>query len=132
MKIYLATAGEYSDYRVCHAFARREDAESYKLGDDVKEMEVHDGPVEVRAWHTLIWTPARGDREAEWPATANPSKFSSLKDFDGDPRNVVHAWYGPPQRTGDVLHVEGWDLARVRKVYSEQRAQFLARKEGVS
>lgn len=35
MKVYLATAGEYSDYRVKHAFARREDAESYRLGDDV-------------------------------------------------------------------------------------------------
>ena len=55
MKVYLATAGEYSDYRVCHAFARREDAESYKLGDDVKELEVHDGPVEVRYWYDLDW-----------------------------------------------------------------------------
>ena len=29
MKIYLAMSGEYSDYRVRHAFARREDAEAY-------------------------------------------------------------------------------------------------------
>src|ERR1035441_2640518 len=55
MIIYLATSGEYIDYQVCHAFAKREDAESYKLGDDVKEMEVRDGPVEVRTWHTLNW-----------------------------------------------------------------------------
>jgi hypothetical protein len=132
MIIYLATSGEYSDYQVCHAFAKREDAESYKLGDDVKEMEVRDGPVEVRTWHLLLWSPDRGDREADSLAMANPYEGSSPKDFDGKPRNVTHAWYGPPQRTGPVLYVEGWDPDLVRKVHSEQRAQFLARKEGVS
>ncbi len=53
MKVYLATSGEYSDYRVCHAFAREEDAASYALGDAVLELEVRDGPVEVRPEHTL-------------------------------------------------------------------------------
>jgi hypothetical protein len=128
MIVYLATSGEYSDYRVQHVFAKRGDAEAYALGDDVKELEVRDGPVEVRTWHMLMWHAERPDREADNLATANPAQFSSLKDFDGDPRNVTHAWYGPPERTGPVLHVEGWDLRRIRKVYSEQRAQFLARK----
>ena len=55
MKVYLATAGEYSDYRVRHAFTREEDAEAYPLGDDVLELEVHDGPVEVRTGTCWTW-----------------------------------------------------------------------------
>jgi hypothetical protein len=132
MIVYLATSGEYSDYQIAHVFARQEDAEAYQGADRVEEYEVRDGPVEMRAWHLLLWSPDRGDREADSLAMANPHEGSSLKDFDGKPRNVTHAWYGPPQRTGPVLYVEGWDLDRVRKVYSEQRAQYLARKEGVS
>lgn len=32
-KVYLATAGEYSSFRVLHAFASEEDAETYKLAE---------------------------------------------------------------------------------------------------
>src|ERR1035441_4322522 len=85
--IYLATSGEYSDYQVCHAFAKREDAESYKLGDDVKEMEVRDGPVEVRTWHTLNWRADWPEREAEAGFVAgNPHPWTERRDFDGDER----------------------------------------------
>jgi hypothetical protein len=126
VKVYVATSGEYSDYQVVHVFARQEDADAYQGADHVEEYEVRDGPVEMRAWHTLIWSPDIGDREATSLALANPHESSSPKDFDGKPRNVTHAWYGPPQRTGPILYVEGWDLQRVRKVYSEQRAQHLA------
>jgi hypothetical protein len=38
--IYLATAGEYSDYRVVGAFVHREHAEAYGRGDDVSEIEL--------------------------------------------------------------------------------------------
>jgi hypothetical protein len=31
----------------------------------------------------------------------------------------------------DHLRVDGWDPGRVRKMYSEQRAQYLARQEGI-
>ena len=122
MIIYLATSGEYSDYQVCHAFAKREDAESYKLGDDVKEMEVRDGPVEVRTWHTLNWRADWPEREAEAGFVAgNPHPWTERRDFDGDERRVEHTWSG-----GVHLNVQGWDPDLVRKVYSEQRAQFLA------
>ncbi len=132
MKVYLATSGEYSDYQIAHVFARKEDAEAYQGATRVEEFEVRDGPVEMRPWHTLIWSPDIGNREGDGLALANPHESSWPKDFDGKPRNVTHAWYGPPQRTGPILYVEGWDLDRARKVYSEQRAQFLAREEGVS
>lgn len=129
--VYLATAGEYSDFRVVHAFARREDAESYKLGDEVMELEVREGPVEVRYWHELRWEPHLGDRAAQWPAAANPRVDPELRDFDGNEKHVEHRWPGTaPRRT--LLIVGGWDLALVKKVYGEQRAQYLARKEGIS
>ena len=72
MKVYLATSGEYSDYGVCHAFSRREDAEAYPLGDDVLELEVHDGPVEVRFWYEMSWVPRWPDRESDGLTAANP------------------------------------------------------------
>ncbi|MGH3203511.1 MAG: hypothetical protein ACRDP5_15870 [Streptosporangiaceae bacterium] len=128
MKIYIATRGEYSDYRVCHAFARREDAESYQVGEDVLEMDLHDGPVEVRYWYDLDWRadlPARREIKG-LGRVPNPYTSSELRDFDGDGRHVEHTW------TGRYLNVQGWDRQLVRKVYSEQRAQYVARQEGIS
>lgn len=122
--VYLATAGEYSDYRVKHAFARREDAESYALGDGVLELEVRGGPVEVRYWHDLDWDARKPDQDGSW---GNPGIDRELRDFDGNAKHVEHTWSG-----GAWLNVQGWDLALVKKVYSEQRAQYLARKEGIS
>jgi hypothetical protein len=130
--IYLATAGEYSDFRVCHAFSSREDAESYKLGDDVKEMEVHDGPVEVRRWYRLCWFADQPDRRSgDGLISSNPVIHDDeRRDFDGDPRHAEHQWDDSLGR--NILTVEGWDRALVKKVYGEQRAQYLARQEGVS
>jgi hypothetical protein len=122
VKVYLATSGEYSDYRVQHVFTRREDAESYALGDDVMECEVHDGPVEVRDWHEIRWYPAMADQEGDSYRIANPREYQDLRDFDGRPDHVQHRW----NLNGTMLLVEGWDLQRVRKTYSEQRAQRLA------
>lgn len=127
MKVYLATAGEYSDFRVQHAFARRQDAEAYKLGDDVMELEVRDGPVEVRYWHDLDWWADQPDEMAvSGYKVANPCTSSELRDFDGSEKRAQHAW------SGVNLNVQGWDLDLVKKVYSEQRAQYLARKEGIA
>ncbi len=126
-KVYLATSGEYSDYRVRHVFTRREDAEAYRLADEVEERELHDGPVEVRAWHTLTWRPKFPDRPAEFPQVANPFESKELRDFDGQPGLVEHEW-----TQGPVLNVRGWDLRRVRKVYSEQRARYLAEAQDVT
>lgn len=125
-KVYLATSGEYSDYTVQHAFARREDAESYALGDDVMELEVHDGPVEVRAWHRITWNATLPDHPGSTTHNGNPHAESDRRDFDGRPRRAEHAWI-TSDRFGPRLVVQGWDLERVRKVYSEQRAQHLAR-----
>ena len=126
MKVYVATSGEYSDFRIEHVFARQEDAESSAGADSVTEFEVREEPVEMRSWHTLTWNPGLGDCERTSFALENPYEQSWLKDFDGRPEYAVHHWAGPPERTGPVLQIEGWDPRRVRKVYSEQRARYLA------
>lgn len=123
-KVYLATHGDYDDYRVCHVFARREDAESYPLGDDVEEFEVHAGPVEVRRWYRIVWHADWADRDADGVAAANPDTGSDLRDFDGDEAHVEHRWYQ------SVLNVGGWDLPLVKQVYDEQRAQRPAGEPG--
>lgn len=129
VKVYVATSGEYSDYRIEHVFARQQDAEAYQGADRVDEYEVRDGPVEMRPWHTITWNPDLGDREHDSMRLANPLESAWPKDFDGRPEYAAHHWAGPPERTGPVLYVEGWDLQRVRKVYSEQRAQHIARQD---
>lgn len=126
--VYLATRGAYSDYRVCHAFARREDAESYALGDEVLEKVLRAGPVEVRTWWELDYHADWGDRQSfAGVQAANPYVYDEQRDFDGDERHCVHEW-----RYGHVLNVQGWDKQLVMKVFSEQKAQYLARREGVA
>jgi hypothetical protein len=126
VKVWLATSGEYSDYTVCHVFARQEDAEAYEGAGRVEEFELREGPVEMRPWHTLLWRADDPDHEKDSLRLANPYGSSWPKDFDGRPEYAAHRWDGPPERTGPILTVEGWDLQRVMKVYSEQRAQYLA------
>lgn len=131
MKVYVATAGEYSDFQVVGVFTRQEDAWAYELGDGVEEYELHDGPVEVRSWHHLVWSPNVPDRDrgGDYAEMANPHAWSELREFDGHPNRAEHRWDSRWYRDAEypILLVEGWDLERVRKVYSEQRAQHLAR-----
>jgi hypothetical protein len=129
VKVYIATSGEYSDYTICHVFARQEDAEAYEGASRVEEFEVRDGPVEMRPWHTLMWRANHPDGERDSSHLAHPYESSWPQDFDGRPDHVAHYWAGPPERTGPILTVQGWDLTRVRKVYSEQRAQYIARQD---
>lgn len=127
MKVWLATSGEYSDFNVVHAFAREEDARAYELGDDVMEFELHDGPIEVRTWYSLVWDADRPDRPGDGMRLPNPDTSTARRDFDGHPRRAEHRW--GDNRYGRRLLVEGWDLERVHKVYSEQRAQYIARQD---
>ncbi len=127
MKVYLATSGEYSDYRVRQVFARREDAEAYGLGEDVEEFELREGPVETRLEYHLYWSSWIPDREATLTAMANPWTGSDRLDFDDRPDRVDHRW--TEGRYGRQLDIRGWDMDRIRKVYSEQRAQHIARQD---
>jgi hypothetical protein len=130
VKVYLSTRGEYSDYRVCHAFARREDAEADPLGDDVLELELLDGPADVRPWYMLSWNTRMRDAAGRY---RNPHVWSENRDYDGSEAPIRHHWSGQyPDGTPMYLNVQGWDRDLVMKVYGEQRGQYLARKEGVS
>lgn len=120
MKVYVATSGSYSDYRIEAVFAREEDARDFELGEHFEEYEVHEGPLEVRDWWTLRWFP-RAD------SSRDPIPYSSPRAFDGHPNYACHEWNkdaGHP-----MLVVSGWDRDRVMKVFSEQRAQWIARKD---
>jgi hypothetical protein len=124
MKVYLATKGDYDDFQVKRVFARKEDAQTYELADDWEEFEVDEGPVEVRDWHVLVWHTLRPDCVGDLIKTSpNPQIYSRRKDFDGQPDRLEQS------ADFDELVVAGWDLERVQKVYSEQRAQYIARKD---
>jgi hypothetical protein len=135
VKVYLATSGEYSDYCVRKVFLREEDADAYPLADCTEEFELHEGPVDVRSWITLTWRPERADATERQLAAAdqNPAVTGEPRDFDGNERNCSHswgtAWHSASRTRVPILDVQGWDLDRVRKVYSEQRAQFIANRD---
>lgn len=124
MKVYVATSGEYSDFRIKHVFAKREDAEAYRGADDVIEYDLMEEPVEQRYWYTVLWTATTPDREGDGLYLSNPFERGEPRDYvGGEPAS--HHWTVRQHET--VLIVQGWDLERVHKVYSEQRAQYLAR-----
>lgn len=127
-KVYLATAGEYSDYRVLKAFTNSDDAWAYPLGEEVIELELHDGPIEVRMWSELWWWPHEPDSPDSSFQHGNPHESHTQKDFDGRPKWVERRWTRN-NRGQSLLVVEGWEAQAVRKVYSEQRAQHIAKQD---
>ncbi len=129
MKVYLATSGEYSTYRVERVFARKEDAEAYELASDVEEFELAEGPAEVRQWHSIQWDTWIPDRGASDSHAENPNWYSEKRGYDDQPENVMHSWRDHEPRGCRTLYVGGWDLDLVRKVYSEQRAQHIAKRD---
>lgn len=125
MKVYVRTSGEYSDYHIIRIFKNQADAEAYELGDDIEEWELTENPVEVRTWHVLTWSPNRA--EAETGEDRNPWWRSDQREFDGNERSCSHRWDQVPNAPRfTALIVQGWDPVRIRKVYSEQRAQYTA------
>ena len=108
--IYLATSGEYDDYWIVAAFTRREDAEAFELSDNVDEVELHDGPLEVRTWYQLRWYQNRPPEEASPGRAPNPyPQEYDRRAWDGDPGRVEVFSPVPSQ-----IEVQGWDMALVR------------------
>jgi hypothetical protein len=100
---------------------------SYALGDDVMELELHDGPIEVWSWYSLVWDADQPDRPGDGMRLPNPDTKTERRDFDGRPKHAEHRW--DETQYGRRLVVQGWELRRIQKVYSEQRAQYIARKD---
>lgn len=105
MKVYVATSGEYSDFRICRVFARREDAENYRIADDVQEWEVEEHPVAIGTHYTLWWDPHRPDTESQDGFHANPWIFTDLGELPAM-RTVEHLWPTQPLPGGG-----GWSSA---------------------
>ena len=121
VKVYAAT----SAHRVHHIFADLKDAEAYEGADEVIEWDVLDHPVERRPWYEIIWSPKIEDRE-QIPGfrMANPHEACWQRDYtESDTGYVSLHWASRGHEV--VLCVQGWELDRVRKVYAEQRAQYL-------
>jgi hypothetical protein len=142
MKIYLATSGCYSDYSVHQAFKNEEDAEAYIDGmydGHVEEYELWDDPVKKRKHWYLEWQSFK---------RVFSRVNGGLETRDVEPEPLISSWtedavgvlklrvvwetmeFGG--RTLDRLTVHGPSEEAVLKVFSEQRAQYLARKEGIS
>ena len=126
-KVYIATSGEYSDFRVEAVFANEADAEAYELGGSVEEYELHDGPKEVRTWYRLQWSTYLPDRPETSSHLSNPHISTDREPYDGNPRHCTHKFYDDwGHRESRRLVVQGWDLDRVKKVYGKQRAKWLS------
>jgi hypothetical protein len=130
MKVYMVTSGSYSDYRVHHLFLKEDDAKGYIATKDrgyeydYTEMDVHKGPVKRQ----VQWT-------ARWYPTFNISRTLVDDEIVEDTEIVLrHKWDHWENGEGEqnILIVYGPTKEAVLKVYSEQRAIYLARKEGIS
>lgn len=120
MKVYLATAGEYADYRVLRVFADKEDAEAYTLADRVEDFEVHMGPISTHTKYYLEWYSGESDSDE------NPFLSQHQEEYNGS--LTQYAWRNYGHRSAPTLNVEGWTSEDVHRVYKAQRAKFLAAK----
>lgn len=132
MKVYLATSGDHGDYSILRVFRNREDAEAYELADDIDEREVEEGPVDVRRWHGLYWYSWCPDLAFNERGQTNPVTVSEPREYD-PVQQVGHWWTVYEARSGSPgghqLTVCGWDWQAVQKVYAEQRAQYMAKRD---
>ena len=142
MKVWFASSGDYSEYRVDQVFASRETAERYvevnghsyvEGGDD--GIEVRDSLPEPIFELALRCTVTRYGVEFEFEDRRG--WFPEVDDEDWRPRRACEvdiiskpSWVG---RLTDSTHeatvsvnVVGYDEERVRKVYTERKARALA------
>jgi len=131
MKVWVVTSGSYSDYQIERIFLREEDATTYEAGDIERRVEEYDVVSALGEQVTVLVVD-------EIVVTARY----------GHPHETFRTyWYGPdddeiaglpackagelwksaymPDR-GILVRVEGTDHERVRKVFSEKRAQAVA------
>ncbi|MET8382529.1 hypothetical protein ABZV14_05940 [Streptosporangium canum] len=118
MNIYIATSGEYSDYTIEGAFLREEDARSLSLADDYIEVELSEGPADVRAYYSASW---KESYDGE-------SISASDRIYDGDDKMKV---YVGRSIYSSYISVSGWDKERVLKVLGDEKAKFLAEKNNI-
>lgn len=114
MKVYLATSGypgEYG-YQLLHAFMNMSDAEAYELADGVLEMDVHQGPVEVRPRYVVAWVKDHNQ---------SPTLQTYAASFDDRPDE--------DDTSGFMVRFKTWDKDRAKAKHDEQFAVFVAERE---
>jgi hypothetical protein len=134
--VYIVTSGSYSDYTIEHVFATEELAQDYcdKLGGDnpgIEAYEVKTNPVERRVLYRLNWYTWLEDRPGDGLACPNPYIYSSVTDYEPGPHFSVTSW-ATDSHGRDLLSVEAWAEERLMKIYGDEKAQYLARKEGIA
>jgi hypothetical protein len=129
--IYLAWSGDDPEERRLEAaFTRRKDAEALELSNDVEEIQLRDGPAEVRDWHGVIWylgRPLQTPEETRPGSVPNPYPYSGGSQrmiYDGQP-DCVTVSKGMPNAIGyGTVWVWGWDLELVmaegNRIYREE------------
>lgn len=135
--VYVITRGEYSDYELLCACATKEDAQAladrmnapvpqgdqYGLGACVEEVPVlaADAPSIIElSMSVVLWDDGRQSDELTWRQARWPIGRSA-----GTPA-MKWAWSHRVTNPNGVLSVWGSDHERVRKVYGERKAAFLA------
>ena len=149
MKIYVVTSGEYSSYSYGPVFMHEEHAKAYvdSKGSrggwnnyDYEEEELIEVPVTQRTrWH-LRWPskmPVFESADGHLSTLVRyeepePHIYSSVEDDLNELKVSVEWWHEMAFDGRDVLSIQGPSEEAVLKVFSEQRAIYLARKEGIS
>jgi hypothetical protein len=136
MPIYLATAGEYSDYRVLRAFTYRTHAElfawrrntehtvyGYQVEVEEIPLDEEDLPLNQAPVFTVYWS------YNPYMYVSNESNEAVREQWDDEPEPeggiVVDEWVAKDERSFGVT-VKSADLERARKVMSERRAKLMA------
>ena len=139
--VWALSSGEYSDYHVMCVCPSKEDAgtlaarynaDSGPFGDAarVESLPVA-GPdtqrVEILHLSTTLW-----DNGTESDTKQHVRTVWPFADYAGIPGAAAWRWVRAPMHrdAGGRLDVEGIDHERVRKVYSERRAEILADETG--
>jgi hypothetical protein len=105
VKVYLATAGQPGDYdyKVVGIFARREDADAFRLAERVEEWDVDEAPVPLRIRHTIAWD-AELKHAPTWTSDTVPARGSVPE----------------VEETGTSFAC--WDREQAREVFDRQQA----------
>lgn len=116
VKVYVAARGEPGeyDYEVLRAFAHREDAEAFELTDHIVELDLDEGPLEVRPRHVVTW---------DYALDRPPSISVYDAGFDGRPDSEEH------HDASSLVQAETWDQAKARALFEAKQAEFEARRD---
>jgi hypothetical protein len=122
MKVFMVSAGDYSDYSVKALFTRRELAEGYMDArpggyfNEVEEWELHDKPITQVVIYSGKW----------WGKMAEPDFWDYIIDDNGGHETTFVS------RNGKGIQATSTDREKVVKIVSDYRAKILAEEAGVA